>query len=228
MFSSISSISGNRAQAAYASGNAFQNAMAEHRRGLGLPAISIALGAIEGVGTLAEDADTFRTLKKSGLRLLNADEFLRIVEGAVHESSHRDRYLLVTGLDVFSATKNAEKTETTHGQVLWENFPEFSHLFEHEPRGSEYSDTDVPLAERLTIVPEEDAHGLLCAAFLKFLSGLLGYPMSKLDATQAVAAYGVDSLNALVCRFWFFQQLKLDVPIFDVLGSRSINAMISK
>jgi len=228
MFSSISSISGNRAQAAYASGNAFQNAMAEHRRGLGLPAISIALGAMEGVGTLAEDADTLRTLRKSGLRLLNAKEFLRIVEAAVHESRHQDRYLLVTGLEVFSTAKNADKTETTQGQVFWEDFPEFSHLFEHEPRGSEGSDTDVPLAERLTIVPEEEAHGLLCAAFLEFLSGLLGYPVSKLDATQAVAAYGVDSLNAVACRFWFFQQLKLDVPIFDILGSRSINAMISK
>ncbi|KAL2752849.1 hypothetical protein ACRALDRAFT_1083424 [Sodiomyces alcalophilus JCM 7366] len=227
MFSSISSISGNRTQAAYASGNAFQNAMAEHRRALGLPAVSIALGAMEGVGTLAEDADTLRTLKKSGLRLLNAGDFLRIVEAAVHESKHQDRYLLVTGFEMFPATKDAARTETTQGQVFWEGFSEFSHLFEHGPR-SEGSDVAVPLVQRLMTVDEPTAHDLLCTAFLDFLSGLLGYPVSKLDPTQSVAAYGVDSLNAVACRFWIFQQLNLDVPIFDVLGSRSISAMISK
>ncbi|ROT39562.1 hypothetical protein SODALDRAFT_377509 [Sodiomyces alkalinus F11] len=228
MFSSISSISGNRTQAAYASGNAFQNAMAEHRRALGLPAVSVALGAMEGVGTLAEDADTLRTLKKSGLRLLNAGEFLQIVESAVHESKHQDRYLLVTGFEMFPATQDAAKTEATKGQVFWEGFPELSHLFEHEPRRGDGSDDDVPLAQRLTTVAEETAHNILCTAFLDFLSGLLGYPVSKLDPTQAVAAYGVDSLNAVACRFWIFQQLSLDVPIFDILGSRSIDAMIAK
>ena len=44
MFSSISSICGNRTQANYATGNSFQNAMAEYRRSIGLTAISIALG----------------------------------------------------------------------------------------------------------------------------------------------------------------------------------------
>ncbi|KAL1584811.1 hypothetical protein WHR41_06686 [Cladosporium halotolerans] len=228
MFSSVSSISGNRTQAAYASGNAFQNAMAEHRRALGLPAISIALGAMEGVGTLAEDADTLRTLQKSGLRLLTANEFLQIVEAAVHESKHQDRYLLVTGFETFPAAKASAKTKTTQGQVFWEGFPEFSHLFEHEPKRSDDSDAAVPLVQRLAMVDEPTAHDLLCTAFLGFLSGLLGYPVSKLDPTQAIAAYGVDSLNAVACRFWFFQQLGLDVPIFDVLGSRSIDAMISK
>lgn len=228
MFSSVSSISGNRTQAAYASGNAFQNALAEYRRTLGLATISIALGAMKGVGTLAEDADTLRTLRKSGLRLLDASEFLQIVEAAVHESKHEDRYLLVTGFETFSASRTTSQTEAAQGQVFWERFPEFGHLFEREPEESSGSNMAMPLVQRLKTADEATAHDLLCVAFLGFLSSLLGFPVSKLDPTEAIAAYGVDSLNAVACRFWFFQQLKLDVPIFDVLGSRSINAMISK
>lgn len=46
MFSSIASVLGNRNQGNYNVGNTFLNALAEYRQSLGLPAISIALGAM--------------------------------------------------------------------------------------------------------------------------------------------------------------------------------------
>ena len=46
VYSSIASVLGNRNQAGYNVGNTFLNALAEYRHSLGLPAISIALGAM--------------------------------------------------------------------------------------------------------------------------------------------------------------------------------------
>ncbi|RKT54470.1 type I polyketide synthase [Saccharothrix australiensis] len=82
LFSSISGVWGSGGQAAYSAGNAFLDALAEHRRGLGLAATAIAWGPWGEVGMAADPAVAAR-LRRQGLVALDPAAALAAFSGAV-------------------------------------------------------------------------------------------------------------------------------------------------
>ncbi|MEU5980652.1 type I polyketide synthase, partial [Streptomyces sp. NPDC047315] len=72
LFSSNAATWGSGQQGAYAAANAYLDALAEHRRGLDLPATSIAWGPWGEIG-MAADANTLAYLRKRGLAPLATD-----------------------------------------------------------------------------------------------------------------------------------------------------------
>ena len=204
MFSSISSISGNRTQANYATGNSFQNSMAEYRKSLGLPGISIALGVMSGIGVLASDHDLRRTLSQSGLQALGPDNLNKIMEAAVFESQHPDRSLLSTRFEITLTFNDIVQSAPGQNQLFWTEWPEFGFLLNHKLSTSGVVNS-VSLREHLKEQDGEPAHKSLLQAFLVCLSNILGYDVGDLDPASSLASYGIDSLNAVSCRYWFFK-----------------------
>jgi hypothetical protein len=204
MFSSVSSISGNRAQANYATGNAFQNAVAEYRRKQGLPGIAIALGAMRSIGVLAEDHALLRTLSQSGLLALGPEELCKILEAAIIESKHADRYLLSTGFEMFKTLDGAVQSRPDQTQLFWTEWPEFGFLLEHNFSTAENTKA-ISLSEQIKTQSPEAAHVTLVQGFVVCLGNILGYDIASIDPSSSLASYGLDSLNAVSCRYWFFK-----------------------
>ncbi|KAE8267617.1 hypothetical protein A4X09_0g4729 [Tilletia walkeri] len=226
MFSSIASIMRNRAQSNYNAGNGFQNALCAYRRSKGLPGVALDLGLMVGVGALAEDGDrVIRACRMKGLRPLGGKELFQIAEAVYAKTCPP---LTITGLDSFEKVNFKLQAQDWQTEVYWSDFPEFSPIFKHR-KGAEDADAQVSLRERIERAGSaEEGIKILLKAIIAHLALLLGYQVDSIDSKTGIASLGMDSLAAIEMRLWFARTLGQDVPVFDILGSRSIEELAQR
>ena len=205
MLSSISSITGNRSQSNYATGNNFQNALAAYRRSHNLPGLSIALGSMSGIGVLAKETALLEYCAQMGHSTVGAEELEKVMDSAIISSASPScPSLMGMGLEMFETVDGVIQKTASQSQAFWTDMPEFGTLMSHVSTGAESESRS--LKEQLQSATEQEACQILSDAFSKCLATLMGYPVDKLDLDSSIAAYGLDSLNAMSCRYWFFQR----------------------
>lgn len=113
--SSQSSTLEHPGQANYAAANTFLEGFCRYRHSLGLPASVLNIGAIKGVGFLAENALAKRKVASQGLHFFSEREFLNFMEVSLMNStpvllgavpSSQDSCHLIMGLDSSSQPDN--------------------------------------------------------------------------------------------------------------------------
>jgi acyl transferase domain-containing protein/acyl carrier protein len=215
LFSSVAGVFGAAGQGNYAAANAFLDALAEHRRARGLPAVSLAWGAWapweprdehEGLGmagTLA--AADIERMTRAGTPPLALDQALGLFDAALGADSALDALLAPVRLDL----------DTLSGA------PEVPPLLRRLVRGSarRRPQADSGLTARLAALAPADRQRALVDLVRAHVVGLLGYSsISQIEPAQSFSDLGFDSLSAVELRNAVQAETGLRLPatlVFD-------------
>ncbi|BBB02252.1 putative modular polyketide synthase [Actinacidiphila reveromycinica] len=212
VFSSIAATWGSAMQPAYAAANTYLEALAEHRRGRGLPATSVAWGPWGGGGMT--DAEGGRQLRRRGLPVMDPALLVSALASAIDtREDHR------TVADVDWATFAPPYTLRRPSPLL-SGLPEVVRVLaaaEEEQAGS--AEGGAELRARLAGLAVAEQERLLTDLIRATAAPVLGHSGPQaIEPGRAFSDLGFDSLTAVELRNQLTQATGLRLPatlLFD-------------
>nr|MBP7571047.1 type I polyketide synthase [Acidobacteriota bacterium] len=211
-FSSASAVLSSPFVASYAAANAGLDALAHHRTGAGLPALSVDWGLWAGVGMA--DGLTDEQLQAVSTRGM----------GTVPAAA---------GLTAFEAAASVGEAQVAVMPVDWvrwrELYPSFltAPLFEHvaaELAGVGGTRVSAPVATRIDLaaLTAEERRVVVAGSIKREVEAVAGLEPDSLDVSVPLTAVGLDSLMASELRTRIERQLGAAPPLVALLEGQSV------
>jgi acyl carrier protein len=221
LLSSVSGIIGNPGQANYAAGCTFQDALARYRVKHGQNATSIDLGVMRSIGVVADNDSLRQRLHASqALSEIEEDKLLALLDVYCRPRPQVDttqpKSQVIMGIDMPSdiASRSLEVPETLKR-------PLFAHFQQQAQVNNEVNPT--ALFKQLSAV--EDRAKIAVELLTKKLARALSIVPEEVDVNKPLYLLGVDSLVAVELRNWMARDFAADVPVYDIMGGRSVSAI---
>ncbi|KAI9042421.1 putative LovB-like polyketide synthase [Aspergillus affinis] len=225
-FSSVSAVLGSKGQANYSAANTYLDALCAYRRSIGLAGTTMNVGMITGIGAVSEDAKLQTIMERIGYDAVNEEELFAQIEAAVSgerlsiaDDRGRDAHQIITGVNL------------RRPDYYWATEPRFINLYaNHDFAGSGFSGGAQKnlMAQLQEASDEATRNEILTARFLEKIAAVLSVDQATLQPNRSLSDYGLDSIVAIEIRQWFFQTVAVEIAMFDVLNSGSIQALVDK
>ncbi|GCD98560.1 polyketide synthase [Embleya hyalina] len=193
LFSSMSGLIGPAGQANYAAGNTYLDALAQHRRARGLPAMSLAWGMWAERSTMTErltDVDLAR-LARLGVTLSSSAEGVALLDAALGLD---EPTLVPVALDLTRVRAQADVPPLLRRLAGRE-------AVARTPRRAPAGTGPVPMSERLAGLSEDGRYEVLLDLVCIRMAEVLQYAAGrKVDPDRAFSDLGVDSVSAVEFR----------------------------
>ncbi|MDR3637143.1 MAG: SDR family NAD(P)-dependent oxidoreductase, partial [Isosphaeraceae bacterium] len=212
LFSSLSSVFGHAGQGNYAAANAFLDALAWHRRASGLPALTVNWGYLGEVGYLARRGELGERLERQGVLSFTVQQALALLEKAlqrehVQVSVMRLEWSRWRGLGVT-------------GRVS----PRFAHLCRSGDAGPAPAGT-LPRLDAILAAAPAERQNLVGMLLRDKVARVLGTEAGRLDGDRPLLQLGLDSLMAVELRNWIEGELRVNLPIAELMRSPSVSRL---
>ncbi|MFJ4658844.1 type I polyketide synthase [Nocardia sp. NPDC088792] len=206
LFSSVAGVLGGPGQGNYAAANTFLDALAQHRRALGLPATSLAWGPWEQTGGMTADLDDTATARiaRIGARPLSAGEGLALFDAAWPTA---EAVLAPVRLEL----------SVLRAQAAAESLPAMLQGLVRAP--ARRAVVESSLTATLSGLPEPEQDRIVLDLVRAEAAIVLGHTGSgEIDAGTAFRDFGFDSLTAVELRNRLAERTGLRLPatlVFD-------------
>ncbi len=207
MLSSMVGIIGNPSQTAYGAASTFQDGFAAWRNAQGLPAVSVDLGMITGIGYVAEREGVQKTLRNQGFEEIDGPECLALVEAAmaaprrpVHAAN------VVTGLGL-GRHAGGDTTRALYQNTRFARARRLAAMRQSADGagsgGADNAGKAVKLRDRLRQAASfSELAAAVLAAVVGKLASLLMMRAEDVSPQRSMSHYGMDSLVAVEMRNW--------------------------
>lgn len=222
MTSSITGTIGQATESNYSAANAFLDAFASHRRSLGLPATSIALGAVKDIGYLAEHPKAEAMLQQQGFRAMDEEELLQIIDLAIsgrqtqHDGAETNIDLpsILTGIEEEKLPKSI--MEDPRASILASAVSRLKSSSDVAVGSSKWSKLPDLVRDALLEGKNQALHSAVGDAVAEKLAALVQTPAEQITAQTKLIDVGMDSMLAVMAR----QEVTLgvDVPLVDFVS----------
>ncbi|WP_107658780.1 type I polyketide synthase [Nocardia suismassiliense] len=203
MYSSMSWYIGTPGQANYAAANGFLEALAAHRRDLGLPALTINWGAIGEVGFIVRNK--LDTLARMGWKAISPDTACGFVGRCLAQGVSRAS---VFGVDFVMMS-----------QVMpsFRSSLRLAHLAVDGASGSASTFGAESLRAELVELAPDEREARLVTALSEQVSRIFDMPVDRLAHDVSLTDLGMDSLMAGQIRNVLAKQLDIDFPTMGLM-----------
>lgn len=228
-FASLSGIVGNKGQANYSAANCYIDALMRQRRSRGLPGFALDIGMVLNAGVVSGDSNLRTTMERNGMDYVAEHELYRQLETSVKESSSSettnsrgiDAYQICSGGRLLS-NNNFRARKPIYAALV-------ADLAFEEGESDLIGGVTKDLHKLLSATKgDSEKQAILQNAFIDKLALLCGISPESIDAASSLAKYGLDSLLAVDIRNWLLKQIKVDLPLFAILGAKSIRGLVGE
>ncbi|MBD8892832.1 SDR family NAD(P)-dependent oxidoreductase [Labrenzia suaedae] len=217
LYSSATTLVGNPGQANYVAANGYLEGLARKRRAEGLPALTVAWGAISDAGYLARNEDVNEMLsRKLGRHALSAQEAL---DG------------LTALMCLPGGTSDQETAALGYARIDWQaarrdlallSTPLVSYLGLGDSDDTGAGDGAIDLAALLEGMDKVTASQTVAKLLAAEIGKILRISPEEIDPHKPLSEIGMDSLMALELRMGAERQLGIDIPLMSLANGATL------
>jgi NAD(P)-dependent dehydrogenase (short-subunit alcohol dehydrogenase family)/acyl carrier protein len=211
MFSSVSSVFGNSAQANYASANAFLDALAHQRQARGLPALVINWGALGGEGYVARNERVAEYLARQGTTPLTPGEVIVLLESFLNAGTTQALALRVDWSKWRQSFRGSQES------------PLLEHIFRASDDGVETTGTKSDWRVKIEAAAPDDRLDLIGQAVRDIVGSVLRVKPDGLRVDQPLTDLGLDSLMAVEIENSIESAIGVALPPASLMRARTIS-----
>ena len=215
LYSSAITLFGNEGQANYAAANMYLEALASHRRGLGLPGLAVAWGAISDVGHMARHAAlTERVKERLGVRLLAPARALDRMADA----------LATGGACVALAEVSWSRLAALPAVAKAPKYARMRDLMTEEA-GETNGANDEEIRAHLAKLPRQEAIAAVQHLLIRHIAGVVGTAPAKIPVDQPLTDLGMDSLMLVELQIGLDKQFGIAIPTLELMDLATVEKL---